>query len=82
MRHYVLIEWDGKGSGEIAATSNDKKYLLSLRQRFYSANEAPTCYHNYNYFFNTDIPASEIITYKSFDDYTKGKQFLKTECWY
>jgi len=82
MRYYVLIEWDGKGSGEIAATSNDKKYLLYLRQRFYSANEAPICYHNYNYFFTENVPSSEIITYKNIDDYIKGKQYLNCESWY
>ena len=82
MRYYVLIEWNGKGSGEIAATSNDKKYLLSLRQKFYSANEAPACYGNYNYFFTQDVPASEIVTYKSITDYQKGKQYLNSECWY
>ena len=82
MRYYVLIEWNGKGSGEIAATSNDKKYLLSLRQKFYSANEAPACYGNYNYFFTQDVAASEIVTYKSIEDYKKGKQYLNSECWY
>ena len=82
MKFYVLIEWDGKGSGEIVATSNDKKYLLSLRQRFYSDNEAPICYGNYNYFFASDIPASEIVTYKNISDYKKGKQYLNTENWY
>jgi len=82
MKFYVLIEWDGKGYGEVVATSNDKKYLLSLRQRFYSANEAPACYGNYNYFFAADIPSSEIITYKNIDDYQKGKQPIKVESWY
>ena len=31
MKFYVLIEWNGKGSGEIVATSNDKNgHTLSL----------------------------------------------------
>lgn len=82
MKFYVLIEWDSKGSGEIVATSNDKKYLLSLRQKYYNTNEALTCYNNYNYFFTQDIPASEIVTYKNISDYQKGKQYLNTENWY
>jgi len=82
MKFYVLIEWNGKGSGEIVATSNDKKYLLSLRQKYYSANEAILCYNNYNYFFTTDIACSEIITYKNISDYEKRKQYLNSENWY
>jgi hypothetical protein len=82
MRYYVLIEWNGEGSGEITATSNDKKYLLSLRQKFYSANEALTCYNNYNYFFTKDVACSEIVTYNSINDYKKGKKYLNSENWY
>lgn len=82
MKFYVLIEWNGKGSGEIVATSNDKIYLLSLRQKFYSANEVPICYNDYDYFFATDLPCSEIITYKNISDYKKFKDPIKVEIWY
>lgn len=82
MKFYVLIEWNGKGSGKIVATSNDKMYLLSLRQKFYNANEAPICYNDYDYFFAIDIACSEIITYKNISDYKKFKDSIKVESWY
>lgn len=82
MKYYKLIEWNGKGHGQTVATSHDKKYLLSLRERVLQVHEAKIFYNNVNYFFATDVPASDIVTYKSESDYKKGKEPIKVENWY
>jgi len=82
MKFYKLIEWDGKGSGETVATCHDKKYLLSLRQRVYTMQEAKIVYNNLNYFFASDVPASYIVTYKSKRDYIKEREPLFIQSWY
>lgn len=82
MKFYKLIEWSGKGSGETIATSYDKEYLLSLRERVYTAQEAKIKYGNLNYFFASDVPASYIVTYKSKRDYIKEREPLYVQSWY
>lgn len=81
-RYYVLIEWHGNGSGSICMQSHDKEYLLSLRTYTFTASEAIERYNNPKYLFKSDLPESEILTYKSINDYHKRKDPIDIEHWF
>lgn len=73
MKFYVLIEWNGKGSGEAVKMSNDKKAILSEREYKYTVKQAKQKYYS-NYFFTSNVPCSEIHIYKSDKHYKEGKE--------
>jgi hypothetical protein len=73
MKYYVLIEINGKGSGEAVKMSNDKKAILSEREYKYTVKQAKQKYYP-NYFFTSNVPCSEIHIYKSEKHYNDGKE--------
>jgi len=78
---YVLIEWDGKGSGQTVKTSYDKKGILSERECKLTQKEAKKKYHVL-YFFASDIKCSEVQIFKNFRNYAAGKDPLKSKVYY
>jgi len=62
---YVLIEWNGKGSGRTVKTSFDKKEILSERECKLTDKEAKKKYH-WRYFYAYDVKCSEVQIFKNF----------------
>ncbi len=81
MRYYVLIEWNGKGSGEVSKKSSRKLDMIIFRNFIYTVKQAKKKYYP-NYFFSLDLPCSEILTYKTETDYIKGKDPLNRKVYY
>jgi len=81
MRFYVLIEFNGNGSGEIVRMSNDKQALLNEREYTLTVKQAKRKYYT-NYFFKSDVPCSEISIYKSEFSYKKGKEPINVISYY
>jgi hypothetical protein len=81
MKFYVLIEFNGKGSGEAVKMSHDKKALLSERENKYTVKQAKQNYYP-NYFFTSNVPCSEIHIYKSEKQYLDGKEPLNILYYY
>lgn len=81
MRTFVLIEWNGKGSASDVIRHENKKYLMSIRQRVYTVKQAKRKYYP-NYFNSLDVPASELLTYKSGKDYCNGGEPITRKIWY
>ena len=50
MKFYVLVEINGKGSGEAVRMSHNKQALLSEREYIYTVKQAKVKYYP-NYFF-------------------------------
>jgi len=73
MKFYVLIEFNGKGSGEAVKMSHDKKAILSEREYTFTVKQAKVKYYS-NYFFALNVPCSEIHIYKSEKQYKQGKE--------
>jgi hypothetical protein len=73
MKFYVLVECNGKGSGEAVKMSHDKKALLSERENKYTVKQAKKNYYP-NYFYQSDVKCSEIHIYKSEKHYKDGKE--------
>ena len=73
MKFYVLVEFNGKGSGEAVKMSHDKKALLSDRENKYTVKQAKQKYYP-NYFFTSNVPCSEIQIFKSDKHYKDGKE--------
>jgi hypothetical protein len=73
MKFYVLVECNGKGSGEAVKMSHDKKALLSERENKYTVKQAKKNYY-LNYFYQSDVKCSEIHIYKSEKHYKDGKE--------
>ncbi len=81
MRFYVLIEWNGKGSGETVKKSNRKLDMIIFRNFIYTVKQAKKKYY-LNYFNSLDVPCSEILTYKAEIDYLTGKDPLSRKVYY
>jgi hypothetical protein len=73
MKFYVLIEYNGKGSGKLVRMSHDKKALLSERENKYTEKQAKKSYY-LNYFYQSDVKCSEIQIFKSQKQYKDGKE--------
>ena len=78
---YVLIEWDGKGSGQTVKTTYDKKEILSERKCTLTEKQAKKKYH-FRYFFASDIKSSEVQIFKNFRNYAAGKNPLNSKVYY
>jgi hypothetical protein len=81
MKFYVLIEWNGKGSGEAVKMSHDKKALLSERENKYTVKQAKQKYYP-NYFFTSNVPCSEIQIFKTEKHYRDGKEPVNSLYYY
>jgi hypothetical protein len=81
MKFYVLIEWNGKGSGEAVRMSHDKQAVLSERERTYTVKQAKQKYY-LNYFYQSNVPCSEIQIYKSEKHYKDGKEAVNVLNYY
>jgi len=79
--YYVLIEWDGKGSGKEEVLSYDKKYILSVMQCKYTEKQAKKKYH-FRYFYQSDVKYSEIQIFKSYKSYANGKNPINSKFYY
>ena len=78
---YVLIEWNGKGSGQTVKTSFDKKQIFSERECTLTEKQAKKKYH-FRYFFASDIKCSEVQIFKNFRNYAAGKNPLNSKVYY
>ena len=78
---YVLIEWNGKGSGRTVKTSFDKKEILSERECKLTDKEAKKKYH-WRYFYAYDVKCSEVQIFKNFKNYAAGKDPLNSKVYY
>ncbi len=78
---YVLIEWDGKGSGKTVLTSYDKKEVLSERECVLTQKQAKQKYH-FRYFYQSDVKCSEIQIFKSYKSYANGKNPINSKFYY
>jgi hypothetical protein len=81
MKFYVLIEWNGKGSGEAVKMSHDKKAILSEREYTFTVKQAKVKYYP-NYFFTSNVPCSEVHIYKSEKQYKEGKDPVNSLYYY
>jgi hypothetical protein len=81
MKFYVLIEYNGKGSGFLVTKSTDKKAVLSARNLTYTAKQAKEKYYQ-NYFYQSDVKCSEIQIFKSEKQYLDGKEPLNILYYY
>ena len=81
MKFYVLIEWNGKGSGKEIQRSIDKKSILSERECKYTAKQAKEKYYP-NYFYQGDVKCSEIQIFKSENHYKDGKNPVNSLYYY
>jgi hypothetical protein len=81
MKFYVLVEFNGKGSGEAVKMSHDKKALLSERENKYTVKQAKQKYFP-NYFYQSDVKCSEIQIYKSEKHYKDGKEPVNSLYYY
>ena len=73
MKFYVLVEFNGKGSGEAVKMSHDKQAVLSEREYTLTVKQAKLKYYP-NYFFTSNVPCSEIHIYKSEKHYRDNKE--------
>lgn len=78
---YVLIEWDGEGSGKTVLTSYDKKEVLSERQCVLTQKQAKDKYH-FRYFYQSDVKCSEVQIFKSYKSYANGKNPVNSKFYY
>jgi hypothetical protein len=73
MKFYVLVEFNWKGSGEAVKMSHDKKAVLNERECTYTVKQAKQKYY-LNYFYQSNVPCSEVQIYKSEKQYKDGKE--------
>jgi hypothetical protein len=73
MKFYVLIEFNGKGSGQAVKMSHDKQSVLSEREYTLTVKQAKQKYFP-NYFYQSDVKCSEIQIFKSEKQYKDGKE--------
>lgn len=79
--YYVLIEWNGKGSGEVVKKSSRKLDMIIFRNFTYTVKQAKKKYYP-NYFNSLDVPCSEILIYKKEIDYLRKKEPLNVKTYY
>lgn len=77
---YVLTEWNGKASGEVTITTNDKKKAMSARTCKLTYRAALKKYGK-DYFMATDVKCSTIDVYISKKSMKEGK-VKNTYTWY